>query len=233
MPSTTVSSGSQLPILYKSLKLPIGFSRFTDSRSYAATLMGQARSTTPATNPVVVHATASAVSKNEPDATNELTHLLRTDPNEVVYQHLISRGIMGTSAALPNAAPAAQRNTAIPNQPITNTALSKAASKAVATKRARKTKKKAPAAVGDASDSEVEVLGPSAPKKKGGRAAGSYNYTAEENSYLLTLVRDVLPIGQKGWKAIANTFNIQAAEDRRPERDQASLKQRFMKVRSY
>ncbi|KAJ7342420.1 hypothetical protein DFH08DRAFT_811507 [Mycena albidolilacea] len=65
------------------------------------------------------------------------------------------------------------------------------------------------------------------PLAKRGRPAGSGNYGREATDQLLTVVAEVLPIGQKGWKVVERKFNAWAALKGRTQRSVKSLEAKY------
>ncbi|KAJ7712006.1 hypothetical protein B0H14DRAFT_3524224 [Mycena olivaceomarginata] len=75
----------------------------------------------------------------------------------------------------------------------------------------------------ESSDSEDD----NKPPAKCGRPAGSGNYGREATGQLLTIVTEVLPIGQKGWKVVERKFNVWAALKGRTQYSVKSLEAKY------
>ncbi|KAJ7091997.1 hypothetical protein B0H15DRAFT_777771, partial [Mycena belliarum] len=76
----------------------------------------------------------------------------------------------------------------------------------------------------DLDESDLEPV----PKK--GRPKGSPNFSDEDVSKLLDAVQKVLPLGQKGWKAVTHRYQKWARTARRPERDAKSLEAKYKAI---
>ncbi|KAJ7327633.1 hypothetical protein DFH08DRAFT_333861 [Mycena albidolilacea] len=75
----------------------------------------------------------------------------------------------------------------------------------------------------ESSDSEDD----NEPPAKRGRPAGSGNYGREATDQLLTVVPEVLPIGQKSWKVVERKFNAWAELKGRTKRSVKSLEAKY------
>jgi hypothetical protein len=64
-----------------------------------------------------------------------------------------------------------------------------------------------------------------------GRPQGSNNYTSSDVKVLLDMVRQELPLGQRGWQAVHVKFGQWAKANGRPERKVTSLETKFKQVR--
>lgn len=64
-----------------------------------------------------------------------------------------------------------------------------------------------------------------------GRPQGSNNYTSSDVKVLLDMVRQELPLGQRGWQAVHVKFGQWAKANGRPERKITSLETKFKQVR--
>ncbi|KAG2336469.1 hypothetical protein BDR05DRAFT_953347 [Suillus weaverae] len=65
------------------------------------------------------------------------------------------------------------------------------------------------------------------PRVKCGRPNGSNNYSSANVKFLLDLVEDELPLGQKGWQVIHSKFTQWANRHGRPQRKATSLETKF------
>jgi hypothetical protein len=65
---------------------------------------------------------------------------------------------------------------------------------------------------------------------KRGRPSGSRNFSNADTWALLDAVDKELPIGERGWIAVAVNYNVYAREHRRPPRKHKSLENKFKQV---
>jgi hypothetical protein len=90
-----------------------------------------------------------------------------------------------------------------------------------------KGKGKAKATDQNAAESSKKV--PTGVKRKG-RQAGASNYNEEDLDSLLEHARELLPLGEKGWKDVAEVFNRDATAAGRSVRTHKSLETKFKQV---
>ncbi|KIK77069.1 hypothetical protein PAXRUDRAFT_167937 [Paxillus rubicundulus Ve08.2h10] len=68
------------------------------------------------------------------------------------------------------------------------------------------------------------------PRTKQGHPQGANNYSVSNTNMLLNIIKDELPIGQRGWLTVMTKFNKRAIESGRPERKQTSLETKFKQL---
>lgn len=68
---------------------------------------------------------------------------------------------------------------------------------------------------------------------KRGRPFGTGNYSQDDISELLRLIRDIMPFGHLSWERLAGLYNEWAKHNRRPERPARSLESKFKAVCSF
>jgi hypothetical protein len=88
-------------------------------------------------------------------------------------------------------------------------------------------KKTTPAAAMALSDSDGEGK---PRKKKGGRSAGSPNFSDNDRAVFLQLAREILPDGSSLWNEVTKRYNLVMKERKRPERLAKSIRDQFYKV---
>ena len=66
--------------------------------------------------------------------------------------------------------------------------------------------------------------------KRGGRSAGTRNFSNDETDYLLSCVREHLPIGPRGWDDAAASYNRWADENGTLRRTIESVRTKFLTV---
>jgi hypothetical protein len=82
----------------------------------------------------------------------------------------------------------------------------------------------------DASPSSESDADDARSKARNGRS-GVRNYSKADKEMLFSIVQQLLPTGEKGWKAVESSYNEMAGKAGRPERAFSSLKAKYSSVR--
>jgi hypothetical protein len=67
-------------------------------------------------------------------------------------------------------------------------------------------------------------------KQRGGRGAGSANYSSDDLDALCDILEESLPLGGHAWNSAGDEFNKWAEENDRPSRTPKSLEMKFKQV---
>ncbi|CDO68933.1 hypothetical protein BN946_scf185000.g76 [Trametes cinnabarina] len=74
------------------------------------------------------------------------------------------------------------------------------------------------------------VMQTSQRQRRGGRRQGVLNFSKQDVTELLHLIRQHMPAGQNGWQKVVTSYNAYASTQGRPKRDVISLRGKYYKL---